>query len=196
MAKTPKSNPTKRAAPPPTTLGGRQTRAVAIRVGIAALALGGAALLWVSPWSPAPAQIKREVALAPSAPPKPSPTPAPAPLVEPAPPKAEPAAMTAAQRAAFDSWLLGAYKQCWSAPKTIPEGETYLPKIRIAYKADGSLAGAPRLVNPPSDPAWRAHADAAVRAVKSCDPLHIPEKFAAYYPQWKTKTVYFDPSQP
>jgi colicin import membrane protein len=60
---------------------------------------------------------------------------------------------------------------------------------------DGALAGSPRLVNPPWDPAWRAHADAAIKAVKSCDPLHVPDKYAPYYSQWKTKTVFFDPTR-
>jgi hypothetical protein len=104
--------------------------------------------------------------------------------------------MSPAQESAFNGWLIGAYRQCWSAPKTTPDGETYLPKIRVAFKADGALAGPPRLVNPPSDPAWRPHADAALRAVKACDPLRVPEKYAAFYRQWKTRTVYFDPAGP
>jgi hypothetical protein len=114
-------------------------------------------------------------------------TPVPAPAIE-------NATMSPAQETAFNGWLIGAYRQCWTAPKTPPDGETYLPKIRIAFKADGALAGAPRLINPPSDPAWRPQADAALRAVKSCDPLRVPDKYAAYYRQWKTRTVYFDPT--
>lgn len=104
--------------------------------------------------------------------------------------------MSASQRNAFDLWLMQAYRKCWSAPKTLPEGEPYLAKVRVAFKADGALASPPKLVNPPSDPAWRPHADAALHAVKGCDPLHVPDKFAAYYPAWKTRTVYFDPATP
>ena len=59
----------------------------------------------------------------------------------------------------------------------------------------GGLASPPKLVNPPSDPAWKPHADAALKAVKGCDPLHVPDKYADYYPAWKSKTVYFDPTR-
>jgi hypothetical protein len=104
--------------------------------------------------------------------------------------------MSAALEAALDSWLIVTYRQCWKAPAAPSEGEPYFPKIRVAFKSDGALRAAPRLVNPPSDPAWRPQADAALRAVKACDPLHVPEKYAPYYQQWKTKTVYFDTARP
>ena len=97
---------------------------------------------------------------------------------------------------ALDAWLVSAYKRCWKAKTTTPDSEPYFPKIRVAFKTDGALAAPPRLVNPPSDPAWKPQADAALRAVKACDPLHVPDKFAPYYRQWKTKTVYFDPRGP
>ena len=104
--------------------------------------------------------------------------------------------MSASLEASFGQWLIEAYKQCWSPPRAIPDGDPYLPRVRVSLKADGSLAAAPKLINPPYDPAWRGHADAALKAVKSCDPLHVPDKFAAYYPGWKTRTVFFDTSQP
>ena len=40
-------------------------------------------------------------------------------------------------------------------------------------------------------PAWKPHAEAALSAVKSCDPLHVPDKYAPYYPQWKTEDRLF-----
>ena len=67
--------------------------------------------------------------------------------------------------------------------------------MRVAFKADGELASPPKLVNPPSDPAWKPHAEAALKAVKGCDPLHVPDKYADYYPSWKSRTVYFDPTR-
>jgi colicin import membrane protein len=103
--------------------------------------------------------------------------------------------MSAALRAAFDAWLMTTYAKCWRAPKTMPDGDPYLPKVRVALKDNGELAGPPKLVNPPSDPAWKPHAEAALKAVKGCDPLHVPDKYAEYYPAWKSKTVYFDPAQ-
>ena len=104
-------------------------------------------------------------------------------------------AMSTELAAALDAWLVSAYKRCWKARTAPPDSEPYFPKIRVAFKTDGTLAAPPRLVNPPSDPAWKPQADAALRAVKACDPLHVPDKYAPYYRQWKTKTVYFDPAR-
>ena len=75
----------------------------------------------------------------------------------------------------------------------MPEGERYIAQIRVAFNPDGSLSAQPVLVNPPSDPAWRAYADSAKRAVLKCNPLHVPPQFAPYYEQWRSKTVHFDP---
>jgi hypothetical protein len=112
-------------------------------------------------------------------------------------PSSAPAAvrMPATLQADFDAWLIDAYRACYTPPQSTPDGDPYLPRVRIALKADGTLAGAPKLVNPPWDPAWKAHAEAAIKAVKSCDPLHVPDKYAPYYAQWKTKTVFFDPTR-
>jgi len=119
-----------------------------------------------------------------------------APATPPLPPTPPgPARMPATLEADFDAWLIDAYRACYTPPQATPDGDPYLPRVRIALKADGALATTPRLVNPPWDPAWRAHADAAVKAVKSCDPLHVPDKYAPYYSQWKTKTVFFDPTR-
>ena len=117
----------------------------------------------------------------------------PLPRVQPVEAAAE--AMSTELAAALDAWLVSAYKRCWKARTAPPDGEPYFPKIRVAFKTDGTLAAPPRLVNPPSDPAWKPQADAALRAVKACDPLHVPDKYAPYYRQWKTKTVYFDPAR-
>lgn len=160
-----------------------------------AISLGALAML--GPWSektPAPS-VGTPLALT-----APVPAPRPPAAVEAAParpaPEAAPVAMSASLQASFDEWLTAAYRRCWSPPKAAPDGDPYLPRVRISLKADGGLAAAPRLVNPPYDPAWRSHADAAVKAVKSCDPLHVPDKFAAYYPSWKTRTVFFDTAAP
>jgi len=176
-------------------------RTTGVRVGLGVALVAGAAGLY--------ALKGRQPQVAVQAPPpvavaaaKPAPAPAPAAPEEPAPQPphrgvtfddAKP--MSAAMRAAFDSWLMGAYAKCWKAPKTLPDGEPYLPKVRVAFKEDGELAAPPRLVNPPSDPAWKAHAEAALKAVKGCDPLHVPDKYAEYYPSWKSRTVYFDPAR-
>jgi colicin import membrane protein len=101
--------------------------------------------------------------------------------------------MSPSQSAGLDAWLTEAYLNCWTPPPTMPEGDRYVAEIRVAFNADGTLSGQPSLVNPPTDPAWRAHAESALRAVLKCNPLHIPAQYLPYFEQWRTKTVHFDP---
>jgi hypothetical protein len=190
-------------------LSGVAMRTIGLRAGAAVVIAAGAAGLWVyHEHRVKTASLEERPAVVAVAPAKPTPTlaptPPPAPAQDMASPTPEPPRrdasldshkpMSAALRAAFDSWLMGAYAKCWKAPKTTPDGDPYLPKVRVAFKEDGELAAPPKLVNPPSDPAWKPHADAALKAVKGCDPLHVPDKYADYYPSWKSRTVYFDPS--
>ena len=103
------------------------------------------------------------------------------------------ARMSPSLSAALDAWLTEAYLNCWTPPPSMPEGDRYVAEVRVAFNADGTLAGQPVLVNPPSDPAWRAHAESAMRAVLKCNPLHVPSQYQPYFEQWRTKTVHFDP---
>jgi hypothetical protein len=86
-----------------------------------------------------------------------------------------------------------AYLRCWSPPAKIPDDRGYAAKIRVQHNADGSLASAPILVNPPSDPDWRSYAESAVRAVKKCNPLTVPAEYAPRYDHWRKVTLYFSP---
>ena len=203
-------NPAPRPPPRPRAAGRGATPRALPRATLvfAAAGLAGAALAaYVAHRDAGQApQEARAVALAsaplPPARPAPEPSPAAPPsapvaladLAPPPPAPAAPSRMSATVEAAFDAWLMDAYRQCWTPPRP-PSGDAdpYLPKVRIALKADGALAASPKLVNPPSDPSARPQADAALKAVKSCDPLRVPDKYAPYYAQWKTKTVYFSP---
>jgi len=211
-----------RAAKPRTVEPPRGSNTLRNRAVIASVMLAGLGILVWHPWAVDRTQTRTVAALAPPVakaplPPVkplldllPSPAPAPAPTpgystasmtfttpatppLPPTPPA--PSRMPPILEADFDAWLIDAYKACYTPPPATPDGDPYLARVRVALKADGALAGTPRLVNPPWDPAWRAHADAAVKAVKSCDPLHVPDKYAPYYSQWKTKTVFFDPTR-
>jgi colicin import membrane protein len=108
-------------------------------------------------------------------------------------PDQQAARMSPSLEAALDAWLQDAYLNCWTPPPTMPEGERYIAEVRVEFNADGTLASAPALLNPPSDPAWRAHAESAMRAALKCNPLRVPPQYAPYYEQWRTKTVHFDP---
>jgi len=101
--------------------------------------------------------------------------------------------MSPSLSASLDGWLQEAYLGCWSQPPTMPEGAKYVAQVRVSFNPDGSLSAQPLLVNPPSDPAWRAYAESSMRAVLKCNPLHVPPQYVPYFEQWKVKTVHFDP---
>jgi hypothetical protein len=103
------------------------------------------------------------------------------------------ARMSPSLSASLDAWFTAAYLACWSPPPTAPQGERYIADVKVIFNPDGSLSGQPVLLNPPRDPAWRAHAESAVRAVLKCNPLKLPAQYAPFFEQWKTKTIHFDP---
>ena len=103
--------------------------------------------------------------------------------------------MSVSMAAALDAWLTDAYLNCWTPPPTMPEGDVYVAEIKVVFNVDGSLSARPVLLNPPTDPAWRAHADSAMRAVKKCDPLRVPPEYIPYFEQWRVETIHFDPRE-
>jgi outer membrane biosynthesis protein TonB len=103
--------------------------------------------------------------------------------------------MSMSMASALDAWLTESYLSCWTPPPTTPEGDTYVAEIRVIFNPDGSLSGRPVLLNPPSDRAWRAHAESAMRAVHKCDPLKVPAQYMPYFDQWKVETIHFDPRE-
>jgi hypothetical protein len=212
MAKTPRSRKPAAAPPRGAVLASPALRTVALRVGaaVALIAVAGGLYHWREQRAQVAAHVERPAPAVAAAPVKPDllgaalsaakPEPETDAGPTPEPPRREASLdagkpMSNTLRAAFDAWLMGAYAKCWKAPKATPDGDPYLPKVRVAFREDGELAAPPKLVNPPSDPAWKPHAEAALKAVKGCDPLHVPDKYAEYYPSWKSRTVYFDPTR-
>jgi hypothetical protein len=92
----------------------------------------------------------------------------------------------------LDAWFVAAYLRCWTPPPAPTRGEKYAAEIRVVHNADGSFASAPLLVNPPTDPQWRAYADSAVSAVAKC-PLQIPAPYLSRFGQWRKMTLHFAP---
>ena len=103
--------------------------------------------------------------------------------------------MSMSMASALDAWLTESYLNCWTPPPTMPDGDTYVAEIRVIFNPDGSLSSRPVLLNPPTDRAWRAHAESAMRAVKKCDPLKVPAEYMPYFEQWKIETIHFDPRE-
>ncbi|MGP0061403.1 MAG: cell envelope biogenesis protein TolA [Beijerinckiaceae bacterium] len=106
-------------------------------------------------------------------------------------PTANASKMSPSLMAQMEGWFQDRFQSCWTTPITDPSGPRYVPMVRVPLNLDGSLSGEPVLVNPPSDPAWRALAESAVRAVRKCNPLPIPERFKPYYEEWRGRVVRF-----
>jgi colicin import membrane protein len=106
-------------------------------------------------------------------------------------PNASAAKMSPSMWAALDSYMLEAYKRCWTYVP--PNPDKYIPNIHLRFRPDGSLAAEPTLDNPGSTPQMRIVADSAMRAVRQCNPLNIPERFQAFYDEWKTRLIRFNP---
>ena len=101
--------------------------------------------------------------------------------------------MSPTQSDALDGLLADQFKQCWSY-LGLDHGH-YIPEIKVSYAEDGSLQSEPTLLNRPSDPAARSLAESALRAVRQCNPLHIPAQFAPFYEQWRSRILRFDPAE-
>jgi outer membrane biosynthesis protein TonB len=71
--------------------------------------------------------------------------------------------------------IMAHVQRCWRAPADLPYPERLVVKVRIRLNADGSLAAQPEMVSPRSlvglDPATRVAAEAAMRAVRVCEPF-------------------------
>ena len=116
-----------------------------------------------------------------------------APAAPPLPPPAPQQQMTSAQEADFDAWIVKTYLGCWNPPPQPADSDPYVAYVRLAFRPDGSLAKAPKLVNPPADPALKPQAKSVLQAVHACNPLAVPAQYRPFYEQWKTKTIHFSP---
>ncbi|MDE2017556.1 MAG: hypothetical protein KGI57_07620, partial [Hyphomicrobiales bacterium] len=98
-------------------------------------------------------------------------------------------------QAALNGWLDARFKQCWTMPLSLPDGDAYVAQVRVNFDRGGNLVGAPQLLNPPPDARWQADVTSVMAAVHACDPLRIPAIYAPYYEAWKMQTIHFDPKQ-
>jgi colicin import membrane protein len=65
-------------------------------------------------------------------------------------------------------------------------------KLRLRFNPDGTLAGAPVVMNPQSTPTFLAISDSAIRAAEACQPYSLPP---AKYETWKDIVLNFDPRE-
>jgi colicin import membrane protein len=106
-------------------------------------------------------------------------------------PNASAARMSPSMWDSLDGLMREQYKKCWSYIGL--NAEKYIAQIRVRYAQDGSLQAEPALLNPPAEANSRNLAETAMRAVRRCNPMHIPAAYLPYYEQWKARVVRFDP---
>jgi colicin import membrane protein len=98
------------------------------------------------------------------------------------------------RRMALMADLRNQLHRCWQAPAAAKNVvRPPVPRIRLSLNQDGSLARAPTLINPSSDPLFRSVADTAAHAASRCSPLRVPAEYQPYYQEWKELIVNFDP---
>ena len=165
-----------------------------VLAGLALVAVAAGAYGYERLWPRSPSRSENASSETPK-PPPPAPavvaTPAPTP---PAPAAVEaPARMTSAQQAGFEAWLIKTYLGCWKPAPQPADADLYVARVRLAFNPDGSLAKPAKLINPPSDPAFKPQAKSVMAAVQNCNPLPVPAQYRPFYEQWKTKTIHFNP---
>lgn len=87
-------------------------------------------------------------------------------------------------------------KRCWTVQAGAANPEDLIVTVRIYLNPDGSLAREPQLVEQgrlaSGDPSFRVAAEAALRAVRMCQPYQLPvEK----YSDWRDIEMRFDPRE-
>lgn len=87
-------------------------------------------------------------------------------------------------------------RDCWNIPAGAKDAQEMRVEIRIRLSPDGTLRGAPEIIdrNRLVDPFYRAVAESAIRALYNpeCRPLRLP---LDQYDIWKEITFNFDPGE-
>jgi len=101
--------------------------------------------------------------------------------------------LTASELAALSAQLA----RCWSLPATSKDAQNLVVDVDVTVGPDRVLTGPPSVEDSgrmASDPAFRAAAMAATRALRNpqCSPLELPPD---KYQEWQTMTIHFDPKE-
>jgi outer membrane biosynthesis protein TonB len=79
---------------------------------------------------------------------------------------------------------------CWNPPVGAADAQDLRVDVRIKYRQDGTLAAEPVVLNRGNSPYFQVASEAALRAVRRCQPITMP---AAKYEIWRDVEVGFDP---
>lgn len=90
-------------------------------------------------------------------------------------------------------------RRCWRMPIDLPDPDRLVVTVEFEINRNGTLNGQPRVTNPRNytfDAPMRTAVDAAVRAVRACDPYPLPDDpvVGEHYEIWRTQVYTFRPS--
>lgn len=90
-------------------------------------------------------------------------------------------------------------RRCWRMPVDLPDPDRLIVTVRFSINRNGTLNGQPEVVSPRSysfDPAMRTAVEAALRAVRVCDPYPFPDDpvVGDHYEIWRDTEFTFRPS--
>ena len=101
--------------------------------------------------------------------------------------------MTPSQISLLGQIMHDHFTRCWNSDG-LANPKDYVAIIEVHFRADGSLAVAPVLVNPSSDPRARAIGESAVAAVRGCGPMPVPQALLPTYNIWKDSKLGLNPN--
>jgi len=87
-------------------------------------------------------------------------------------------------------------RRCWRMPADLPEPERLVVVVQFDVNRNGTLNGQPRVTSPRNytfDAPMRVAAEAALRAVRQCDPFPFPDDpvVGEHYEIWRTNEYRF-----
>ncbi len=90
-------------------------------------------------------------------------------------------------------------RRCWRMPIDLPDPDRLVVTVEFEINRNGTLSGQPRVTSPRNysfDAPMRTAVDAAVRAVRACDPYPLPDDAVVgeHYDIWRTQVYTFRPS--
>ncbi|MCX2725399.1 cell envelope biogenesis protein TolA [Roseibium salinum] len=88
--------------------------------------------------------------------------------------------------------LRGQVAQCWSPPVGAVGAEELMVRVRFNLSQSGEVSSSPEVMNANGNPAFRAAASSAVRAIIRCQPYSLP---IAKYEAWQEVIINFDPRE-
>lgn len=100
--------------------------------------------------------------------------------------------LTITEKQAIVGALRRQIQQCWTVPNGGQGVEDIIVKLGIQLNPDGSVVGAPRVINAGGSTMFPVAAENAIRAVLACQPYTLPPEL---FDHWRAVNLTFDPKQ-